>query len=290
MSERPRDNGIVWSAEEVSARLGISTCAFSRDRRLGAREIAEIAASGIKRIEISGIRPRSFYDCYDQSQIDEIRGACDRHGVRVVSMHVPVLPTDSEYEPVRKGAVEALVDAVRKGAELGAAVCVGHFGTNDHAERSIVEMLEQTGDSGVTLVNENLSEHPSHYLPLCDRVGSARFGFALDIGHATDGDGVSLFTHEEQIRPIIAQCASHLRHLHLHDFGDEAVEVVVEGQRVAVRDHNAPFTGHVRWRSLFAALAEVGYSGELMFEAMFPSTEEVISWTADVPRALFAES
>ena len=66
--------------------------------------------------------------------------------------------------------------------------------------------------------------------------------------------------------------------------------MVVDGQRVAVRDHNAPFTGHVRWRSLFAALAEVDYSGELMFEAMFPSTEEVISWTADVPRALFAES
>ena len=267
-------NVMPWTSEQVSEKLGISSVAFPGDRRFGREQIDGIGKSSIRRIEICGLHPRTHYDFYSKANITEIRQACDSNGIVIPSIHGPGVPTNSEFEQVRKSAVDVTIDAIRTAEELGATIFVGHFGTNDYARRSVEELLQRTSGSHIVLVNENGREL-SDYVDFCEEIASDRFGIVVDVGHTRDEDGINPFVKKENARETLAQCGRHLRHLHLHDFKDG--------------DHYAPFTGDIQWTEIFLALGDVDYSGEFMFEAARPSIEEVIRMTEEVPNLLFAE-
>ena len=187
-----------------------------------------------------------------------------------MSVHGPNVPYTSDYESVRRAAVEEAVLAARVAEELGAVVFVAHFGFSSCSEKTIREMLEQLDGTSIKLAVENGKSLPD-FIGLADRINSNRFGIGVDIGHAQDADGINPFVKKKIARSTMEQCGQRLFHLHLHDFTD--------------RDHQPPLTGRIQWGEVFAALSALGYNGELMFEPAYPSLEEVLTATARFPAA-----
>ena len=69
---------------------------------------------------------------------------------------------------------------------------------------------------------------------------------------------------------VMAVCEHRLLHLPLHDFVE--------------RDHCPPFDGTIRWGEILLALDDIGYEGELMFEAgAFVPLEDTLRKTAAFP-------
>lgn len=255
---------------KIARKLGISTLPFSPTSPIGEKEIRMIGEAGINRVEICGLRPRSHYDYHDRHQIEEVKRACRKHGVSIVSMHGPNMMYSTDHELERAASVKEAVHSAKIAAELGAGVFVAHFGTDAFSEKTVREMLEALDGTRIRLAVENGQSLPE-FTRFVDAIGSDRFGMAVDIGHTRDADGVNPFVKRESARRTLSQCGSRLIHVHLHDFTE--------------RDHYPPFAGHIQWGEVFAALADVGYEDELMFEAAFPSVEEVLTATSSFPAA-----
>ena len=279
MTTGPADN-LGYTSQEIGARLGASTNAFDSDKPIGAREIAAIREAGITRIEVLSHLPPCHFKYRDRAQVSEIMRETKSQGVSIVSMHCPALLFNSDDETVRKGAVEEGLVVARVAEEMGAGLMVGHFGFDEHSEKTVTEMLEGLEGSSLKLADENVTgpdEDLANYVALVDRVGSDRFGMVVDVGHTRDPDGVNPFVKKDHARGTLAQCGSRLIHLHLHDFTD--------------KDHIVPLEGDLQWDEVFAALRDVDYKGLFMFEARYPaarakhSPEYVLRKTAEFPDA-----
>ena len=269
----------AWTAEEIEARLGASTVAFRvppYPRQVGAPEIAAMREAGLTRIEVTGIRSPHGFDFSDRAQLAEVKAACRNEGVSVVSVHGPNGGYTSEDEDERRAAVRRAVTAARVAEELGAGVMVLHFGTDERAERSVVDVLEQTEGSTLRLAVEN-GKDLGEFADIVDRVGSDRFGMIVDIGHTRDADGVNPFTKPEAARRTMAYCGGRLIHLHLHDFRET--------------DHLAPMDGDIEWGEIFEAFRDIDYKGRFMFESAWRDTTRtldpgyVLARTAAFPRS-----
>ena len=265
----------VWTAEEISSRLGISTAVFQQSD-LEEKHIAEIREAGIERIEISCI-PRCL-DYHNPSSVQEIKRACESHGVRVVSVHGPLgLPYGNDDEVVRTELVRESLAAIRFAVEMDAPIYVAHFGYLDHGKKTVVELLEATDDLKIKLTTENQTRQPiERYAQVVDEIGSERFGVILDIGHPRDEDGVNPFVKEDKARRLIANLGRRLFHVHLHETFDLDKKP----------DHRPPMhaKGLIAWEEVFAGLKGAGYEGTLLFED--GRGEDLAEWvrhTADFP-------
>ncbi|MAE65969.1 MAG: hypothetical protein CMJ18_16990 [Phycisphaeraceae bacterium] len=264
-----------WTADEIEQRLGASTVVFKGGPQIGAREIATIRESGIRRVEITGIRSPKSFDFHNRAQIDEIRTECRRQGITISSVHGPKGLYDSDDEAQRKNAVAESLVAARVAIELGASVLVCHFGTNGPAEATVTEMLDRLHGSDLKLAVEN-GQDLRDFAAIVDRIDCDRFGMVVDIGHARDPDGVNPFKKPGRARETMLQCGKRLIHLHLHDSLEH--------------DHVAPLEGTIEWGEVFAAFREMDYRGLFMFEAAYPAhprkpdAEYVLARTAAFPR------
>ena len=252
--------GTDWTAEEIEARLGASTVAFRTPpypRPIGAPEIAAVREAGLKRIEVTGIRSPHGFDFWDRGQIAEVQAACRNEGIEIVSVHGPNRPYAAADEEKRRAGVRDAVTATRVAEELGAGVIVFHFGTDERAERSVVDVLEQTEGSTIRLAVEN-GKDLRDFADIVDRVGSDRFGMIVDVGHTRDEDGANPLTKLEAARQTMAFCGDRLIHLHLHDFRET--------------DHLAPMDGDLQWAEVFEAFRDIDYQGLFMFESAWADT------------------
>ena len=268
---------LPYTADEIEARLGASTAAFSIvESQLGAREIAAFRAAGITNMEVCGIRSPSHFDYNSRDQKGEVVRECREQGVSIVSAHGPTVAYASTDEDERKKAVKDAADAARVAEEMGASVMVCHFGTTDESKMTVVDMLEELEGSTIRLANENGLDLLD-YMALVDEIGSDRFGMVVDVGHTRDEDGVNPFVKPDRARQTLAQCGGRLIHLHLHDFLET--------------DHVAPMDGNLQWAEVFGALKDIDYQGVFMFEALFPPDrrenrpEYVLGKTAEFPQA-----
>ena len=266
-----------WTAAEISDRLGLSTAIYQKSR-LGAQHIAAIRQAGITRIELSIIQ--GCLDHKDQRQTSEILNACRSEGVTVVSVHGPFkLRYGSDDEATRKTVVSESLVAIRFAQEMGASTYVAHFGAAEHSKRTADELLRQTEDSGIVLTTENqVGQSLQPYMDVVDAVDSDRYGMIVDIGHNRDADGVNPFVRRDRARQTLVQCGHRLRHIHLHESFDLE----------QFPDHRPPLhpDGMIEWGEVFAALQEMGYSGELVFEdGRGEDPEEWTRLTAAFPQA-----
>ena len=245
-----------WTSREIADRLGISSAVFQK-RVLGAQEIALIREAGITHLEISGM-PRSF-DYRDRRQVSEIKAACKKQGVEIVSCHTSIFPFGSGCEKERKEAVREALFLARTAAEMGVSILSCHLSTDEQAQRSIADMLEALEDIPLTLAVENVGGVSIRdAMSLVDEIGSDRFKMLLDIGHERDADGVNPFVKIEGARAAVTQCKGYLSSVHLHE------TFAVEQKP----DHRAPLheDGIIAWGEVFAGLKDAGYRGALVFE------------------------
>jgi len=268
-------SGPPWTAEEIGCRLGISTAIYQKIP-LGAREIAAIRHSGITRIELL-LKPGSFH-YRNRAQAAEVLDECRRQGITVVSVHGLLgLPYNSREKKARRIVLRESLSAIRFAEEAGAAIYVGHFGHNEHSRGIVDDLLEQTEGVRIKLTTENMGALPS-YVAAVDKVNSDRFGLTVDIGHPREGDGVNPFTRSDRARRTLAECGDAVFHVHLHETFDLEKHA----------DHRPPLheDGIIEWGEVLAALREIGYRGELLFEdGRGENPKEWLQMTAEFPRA-----
>ena len=270
MNRLTTESSAVWSANEIEARLGVSTICFPGDERFGARRIGQIRAAGLTRLEVCGLHPPSHYDYHDRAQVREITSECKKQGIEIVAVHGPGVPYQSDDEDERRAAVEEVVAAAQVAIEMGASVFVAHFGISDQSAKTVIETLDRLPGSDLKLTVENGGDL-REFSAFVDRIGSDRFGMVVDIGHPEDEDGVNPFLKQGVARETMALCKHRLFHVHLHD--------VTDG------DHRPAFDGNIQWDDLFAAFRDIAYTGEFMFESAYPDDEVVLAKTAAFPQA-----
>ena len=269
------DTAYGWTANEIRARLGISSAVFEKER-LGAREIARIGEAGIRYIELAMLpldlrkMPRSV-DHRDERQIQEIRAACAANGIQIVAVHSPNLPYSAEDESERRSAVREGVAIARVAVELGASLVVCHFRSNDSTRRSIHDLLHRTAAWRVTLGAENLTDDNSirKVLALLQEFDSPRLRMVLDIGHETDSHGMNPFTLKGLAKRAVVQCVARLAHVHLHDVLAHTFARQPDTRLpLRHRDHQPPLheDGMIQWGEVFLGLRDINYPGVLLFE------------------------
>lgn len=256
MSQTAERSAVGWTARQIRQRLGISTAIYQK-KRLGAGEIAAIRERGIRRIELL-IKQPSF-DFEDRHQVSEVLGECEKQGVAIVSVHGSLeLDYRAEDETTRRQVIGETLNSIRFAEEVGASVFVAHFGWNENTERTVTELLGKTDGCHVRLTTENMAGKIERYLPVVEEIGAERFGLTLDVGHARDAEGRNPFARKHRARRALAQCGAGLLHLHLHETFDLEQK----------RDHWPPLheRGIIAWGEVFAALRDIDYRGELLFE------------------------
>lgn len=266
---------ISWTAEQISERLAISTAIFQKFK-LGEQHIARIREANIPKIELSVIT--NHLDYHDRAQVNELKQACDSYNIQVASVHGPFkLPYNTADEDVRKRVVEESYIAIQFASEMGASVYVAHFGFQDHGRQTVLELLERTQDLDIVLTTENQTNQPLEpYMEIVDVVDSDRFGMIVDIGHARDDDGVNPFVKHDVAREYLSKCKTRVKHVHLHETFDLDKKP----------DHRPPMhkNGTIEWGEVFAALEDVQYAGDFVFEdGRGEDPDEWIQHTADFP-------
>ncbi len=265
---------LPYTAREIASRLGISMAVYQKER-LGARHIAAVRAAGISRIELTMI-PRKF-DLTDHTQVSEILRECQRQKVAIVSVHGSLQrkyndPDDDK----RRVATAHLLDEIRFAEQAGAGILVAHFGTNDQSLKTVMELLEKTGDLRVRLTVENMRGGLKPYAAFVDKIGSKRFGMTVDIGHIRDADGVNPMVKKGRASEVFSQGGRRVWHVHLHDTFDLKTKP----------DHRPPMhrDGIIEWGEVFTALKAIDYRGVFLFEdGRGEEPEQWIALAAEFP-------
>ena len=173
----------------------------------------------------------------------------------------------SEDRDVRRRTQQHLRDAIEATAEVGARLIdgplyspVGHLTgrrrTADEWRWAVEGYQSVTGTleaCGVTLAIEPLNRFETYFLntaadaaALCDAVGHARVGAALDTFHAN--------IEEKDIAGACRRLGPQLKHV-----------------QISENDRGTPGSGHIDWGGLLQALREVQYDGWLTIESFGPS-------------------
>ena len=263
-----------WTVGEIHARLGISTAIYQR-LRLSAQHIAKIRQAGISRIELL-LKPDSF-DYRNLFQAKEVLEECQKQGVKIVSVHAFLgLPYRFKNEAERKLVITKSLSMLRFAEESSVPNYVAHFGCGEHTKVIVPELLNRTDGYSIKLTTENMGALPP-YVTIVEEIGSDRFGLTVDIGHPKDKDGANPLVMKEKARQTLAQCGNRISHLHLHETFNLAQK----------RDHRPPLhkDGIIQWGEVFAALKDVDYKGELLFEdGRGENPEEWVRMTGEFPQ------
>ena len=248
--------------------FGVSTQLYHA-RRLSHDHLAEVAAHGFDTVEI--IATRSHVDYHDPAVLDEVAGWLTAEGLRLHSVHAPVMERyDGTWiNPLSIASADgaARAKAVREtGAALALArrvpvsVLVVHPGLQDSllspsvqnsleaAMRSIEEIADIASPLGVRVALEvipNAISTAEALVNLLDRLDRPDVGVCLDFGHAhMQGDVIDAI---ETLSGVLVAT-------HVHDN---------HGRR---DEHLVPFEGTIDWAGALAALQKIGYDGTLMLE------------------------
>ena len=187
------------------------------------------------------------------------------------------LPYRSEDQRERDIVIRESLAAIRFAEEAGASIFVGHFGCTEVSKKVVTELLDLTADFCVKLTTEN-GQRLDPFMVIVDDLGSDRFGMIVDIGHTRDSDGINPFTKKEKARQTLAPCGDRVFHVHLHETFDLEQKP----------DHRPPLheDGTIQWDEVFAALRDIDYKGELLFEdGRGENPEEWVQMTAAFPQA-----
>ncbi|HSP91733.1 MAG TPA: sugar phosphate isomerase/epimerase family protein [Vicinamibacterales bacterium] len=248
--------------------FGVSTQLYHA-RRLSHDHLAEVAAHGFDTVEI--IATRSHVDYHDPAVLDAVAGWLTAEGLRLHSLHAPVMERyDGTWiNPLSIASADgaARAQAVREtGAALDLArrvpvsVLVVHPGLQDSllspsvqnsldaAMRSIEEIADIASPLGVRVALEvipNAMSTAEALVNLLDRLDMPEVGVCLDFGHAhMQGDVIDAI---ETLSGVLVAT-------HVHDN---------HGRR---DEHLVPFEGTIDWAGALAALQKIGYDGTLMLE------------------------
>lgn len=271
-------------------RFGISTHLY-HDQRLARPHLEAVAARGFELVEL--FATRTHFDYYQPAAIAELAGWLTDTGLRLHSIHAPIVKSlvgdkwgqgftnAAADQAVRQRAVQEVASALNIAREIPTQFLVVHLGTpreqavepgdnnQDAARRSLAEIAALAADLSVQVAVEvipNGLSDPAALVSLLEDEDEdlPSTGVCLDFGHAfLLGD----------VTDAIEVTSGHLVTTHVHD------------NHGKVDEHLAPFRGRIDWPAALMTLRKVGYDGTLLFEVRNTGKpDEVLAEAADARR------
>lgn len=232
-----------------------------------------IADAGYDGIDFSAFREEQYTDAHPESFYTELRARAEARGVPFVQAHAP-FHFDSfrgvEDTPARKKAV---IQAMRHASLLGVEKIVVHplhhlpYRDEGIAEQLFElsvgfyrELLSYAEAWGITIATENMyhkhrtmithsvCSRPEEMIRMYEEINHPLFTCCLDVGHT--------YLVRSEVTDFIRKLGKdRLTCLHVHDVDTEADL------------HTLPYFGQVEWDRVMGALAQIGYEGNLTYEA-----------------------
>jgi len=203
---------------------------------------------------------------HDEQFYRELGDYARSQGVAICQAHAPF---PSSYTDEEKSAkrFEEIVQAMRNASYLGAPMIVVHPCThldfNVEGNPEILfeynlsfyrKLIPYARECGIKIAIENIgyvsvTSAPDRWCKLYDTLNDPVFTICFDVGHCLL-QGVD---PAEGIRAMGDRLVNGCTHIH-DNFGDKDA-------------HTLPFYGKVDWESVMKALADIGYEGDLNYEA-----------------------
>ena len=221
------------------------------------------ADAGFDGIEFNTDLKEYYDETYDRAYYEQIRAYAEGKGLTFTQSHAPFASSFSDPEQTRK-RFEDIVKGMEHSAWLGAETVVvhpcGHLNCMEEGNwdrmmdynldfyRRLAPYAKELGlqiaieniNSTVTRTAEGLNE-------LMDRLNDPVFVICYDVGHAhIAGEGAA---------DMIRKLGNRIKCTHIHDndgVGD---------------NHTLPYYGSIDWEAVTEAFAQVGYAGNLNYEA-----------------------
>ncbi len=217
---------------------------------------------------------------HDEAFYADLREYAREKGITICQAHAP-FPSSYVEEDKSEKRFRDIVQGMKNAACLGAPMTVVHpcchldyaiegnpeklFAYNLAFYRRLIPFAEEFG---IKIAIENIGRNtvtstPERLNRLYDTLNNPVFTVCFDVGHCLL-QGVD---PAEAIRKLGDRLVHGCTHVH---------------DNSGVKDeHTLPFYGIVRWEEVMQALAEIGYAGELNYEAS--------NFIKDVPPALYAD-
>ncbi len=275
-----RSLGGGGSAEELVA----AVTGFDR-----IKSVRELAAEGFDLIELGGDLSLFFPHAYSPETIAGLATLRDELGI-AYTVHLPLWSVEpsSPLGPVRRGAVEAVVETIRATAPLDPEVYVLHA-TNalaaefyrmrmaeaarpmvlgifaDHAVRSLGEIVTATGIDPRRLAVETVEFPFDLTLGIAEAAGVS---MCFDTGHVLVG-----FSGPVDLFEALDRTLPHLAEVHLHDGPWQGPDHTVGyGQ-----DHRPLGHGDLDVGRFLARLDGEGFAGPIIFELPVEGARESLA-------------
>ena len=244
------------------------------ERAFGLAGAVEVLAdAGYDGLDFSAFTEENYTDAHPESYFTELRARADARGVSFEQAHAPFHFSafgGVENTPARKAAV---IGAMRNASLLGVERIVihplHHLPYRDEGvaeqlfELSLAfyrDLLPYAEEWGIKIATENMyhrhrtlithsvCSRSEEMVRMFDEIDHPLFTCCLDIGHT--------YLVRAEVTDFIRKLGKdRLGCLHVHDVDSE-------------KDlHTLPYFGEVEWDRVMGALAQIGYEGNLTYEA-----------------------
>lgn len=270
-----------YTTEELKRRQSMSTLVFWKYRPIDERAINELAARGIRRIEL--LESPEQFDMSDRRSMKTIGEAFRSCGIQIAAYHAHTTNfSNLDTEAKRQARVDFCKKQIDTMVELGGRAWGSHaHETDDTLMRCYSELARYIEGSEIVILIENFRNRGlwiEDRIAFLDKMNHPQVGMILDIGHVRDESGINPMTVPRGPAGVIERCRRHLRHVHLHGFRDGV-------------DHFPPLCegDTIQWLELFRMLYAIGYRGDINFEAKGePTHQGAIEATALAPERIVA--
>ena len=230
-----------------------------------------LAEAGFDALDFSAAHAEEFYtDVHPDSYYIEMRKRAEAQGITFAQAHAPYTSVKEQAEENERQVITAMKNAALLGAENIVVHPLQHYRYREAwAPEKLFEenmafyrrLLPYAEEYGIRVCTENMFQgdmyilnvhstcsRPAEMIRYCDEINHPLFGCCLDIGHTS-------LVREDASNFIRALGKERLTCLHVHDVDD------------AHDRHTTPyFGGAIAWDRVMAALAEIGYTGDLTYE------------------------
>ncbi len=252
--------------------MKLSTTTSYPARYIGLKESVDmIANAGYDAIDFSQFDEFVYEAKPDKHYYTELRKFAEDKGIYFNQSHAPFASSYREQERTDKRFKE-IVWSMQKAAWLGIPNIIvhpcQHLPYNEKGSPELLfeynmkfynSLLPYCEEYGIHVALENMWQHtgfinhsvcskPEEFVRYIDTLNNPFFVACLDIGH-------SALVREDTADFIKALGKDKLKCLHVHD---------VDGEN---DNHTLPFYGNITWDKVICALKEIGYTGDLTFEA-----------------------
>lgn len=222
------------------------------------------AQAGFKGMDFNNDVREYFTTEHDEAFYRELGNYARERGITICQAHAPF---PSSYPEADKTALrfEQIVQGMKNAAYLGAPMIVVHACTHmDYAEHAdelfefnldfYRRLIPYAREFGIKIAIENIgrvsvTSTPERLNKLYDTLNDPVFTICFDVGHCLL-QGVD---PAEAIRKLGDRLVNGCTHVHDNDGNGD--------------NHTLPYYGAVKWEEVMAALADIGYKGELNYEA-----------------------